>query len=228
MRPLLRYHARARAGSGQATWRCCSARLADRSRAVTITPMTVICRIDRLERVVRGREVRTERRCRGDLPGGVELRAPEGRLVRLVADDESLHFGIDRREDAHVGREQGRRRRPPRSRAAGTGGRRARRGAPRPAPPRSARSSSGLSWMTIAWLGTKRTPMTVCPEAETGHFHIERRSAVVGELPRVVVGAHHGLGKRSTTGAQRRTVAVARITSQSPKRGLTARSELRA
>ena len=61
-------------------------------------------RVDGLERVVRGGEVRAERRRGRVLPGGVELRAPEERLVRLVPDDELLDLRVDRREHADVRR----------------------------------------------------------------------------------------------------------------------------
>ena len=48
----------------------------------------------------------------GPTPGGCvrsnrgELRAPEGRLIRLVPDHELLHLRVDRREDADVRGEQ--------------------------------------------------------------------------------------------------------------------------
>ena len=72
--------------------------------------MTEICGIDTLEHVVGGREVGTERGGGRVLPRRVELRTPERRLVRLVADHEVLHVGVDGSEDADVRREHRRRR----------------------------------------------------------------------------------------------------------------------
>ena len=51
-------------------------------------------RVDRLERVVRAREERRERDPRGTAAATVELRLPEARQVRLVADDELGHLRI--------------------------------------------------------------------------------------------------------------------------------------
>jgi hypothetical protein len=55
-------------------------------------------RVDRLERIVGPREQRLVGGAGGAAPGRVELRLPEARLVRLVADDVVLDERIGRRE----------------------------------------------------------------------------------------------------------------------------------
>src|SRR5207344_3597897 len=57
-------------------------------------------RVDGLQDVVRGREVRPEGRSRQIGARGVELRAPERGLVRLVPDDELPNLRVDGYEDA--------------------------------------------------------------------------------------------------------------------------------
>ena len=101
-------------------------------RGESPTPTTVDRRVDCLQRVVGGGEVAAERRPRRHSRRRGELRPPERRLVRLVADDELPHLRVRLRERGDVGGEERRGRRgPPRSRAADTGRRRGRRAAPR-------------------------------------------------------------------------------------------------
>ena len=172
-------------------------------------------RIDALQRVVRRGEVRPEGARRHVLAGRVELRPPERGLVRLVADDEVPHLaGRSRRARRRTRRRATATRAPPRSRAADTGRRRARREARLPCALAIARSSSGLSWMTTASLGTKRTPITVCRRPSAAISRVQRRATVVRVLRGVVVRAdiRGNADGRSSTGAPRRAaVAVARI-----------------
>ena len=69
-------------------------------------PDDVDRRVDGLERVVRQREHLLVGRPGEPAPARRELRPPEARLVRLVADDELLHLRVRPREQRRVARER--------------------------------------------------------------------------------------------------------------------------